>query len=205
MKKICVFCGSSAGQNPIYKKAAAALGQFMADQQIELIYGGGNVGLMGIMADSAIASNGKCIGIIPQSIADLEIAHTGISELHVVKGMQERKAMMTEFADGFIALPGGFGTLDELMEVLTYNQLRIHDKPVGILNVNGYFDALLRFFDHCVTEGFVRVEHRQNIFVSDNAEELINDMQAYQPVHIGKWIDDIKEERTLNISNIKKI
>ncbi|HPE55693.1 MAG TPA: TIGR00730 family Rossman fold protein [Bacteroidales bacterium] len=204
MEKICVFCGSSAGKNPVYKNAAISLGIALVKKEIGLVYGGGNVGLMGIMADAVLEKDGICIGVIPQSIADLEIAHQGLTELHVVDSMGERKTLMAELSDGFIAMPGGFGTLDELAEVLTYNQLRIFDKPVGLLNTNGYFNGLLQFFDHCVDERFVREEHRQNIMVSSDPVELIGMMQAYEPIHIGKWIDDIKEERKLNSVNNKK-
>ena len=193
-----MFCGSSMGINKTYRETAASFGKLLAEHNITLVYGGGKVGLMGVMADSALAAGGKCIGIIPKSIADLEIAHNHLTELHIVKGMQERKAMMMEISDAFVALPGGLGTLDELAEVLTYNQLRIFDKPLGLLNVNGYFDHLTKFFDHGVTEGFVRKEHRDNIILSDNARELLEKLNQYQPVHIGKWIEEIKEESALN-------
>jgi len=193
-----VFCGSSMGINKTFRATAASFGKILAEQNITLVYGGGKVGLMGVMADSALTAGGKCIGIIPKSIADLEIAHDFLTELHIVKSMQERKAMMMEISDAFVALPGGLGTLDELAEVLTYNQLRIFDKPLGLLNVNGYFDHLTRFFDHGVTEGFVRKEHRDNIILSDNAHELLEKLNQYQPVHIGKWIEEIKEESSLN-------
>jgi uncharacterized protein (TIGR00730 family) len=186
------------GKNKVYRETASDFGKMLAENSITLVYGGGKVGLMGVMADSALAAGGKCIGIIPKSIADLEIAHNNLTELHIVKSMQERKAMMMEISDAFVALPGGLGTLDELAEVLTYNQLRIFDKPLGLLNVNGYFDHILNFFDHGVIEGFVRKEHRDNIIVSDNAHELLIKLNSYQPVHIGKWIEEIKEESSLN-------
>ena len=198
MKSICVFCGSSMGKNKVYRETASAFGKMLADHNITLVYGGGKVGLMGVLADSALSAGGKCIGIIPKSIADLEIAHDHLTELHIVKSMQERKTMMMEIADAFVALPGGLGTLDELAEVLTYNQLRIFDKPLGLLNVNGYFDALMKFVDHGVTEGFVRPEHRDNIIVSTDANELLIKLNTYQPVHISKWIEEIKEESALN-------
>ena len=198
MKRICVFCGSSMGSNSVYKKAAALLGKVLAEQQIKLVYGGGNVGLMGILADSSLEYGGKVIGIIPKSIAELEIAHRNLTELNIVESMHERKLLMGEMSDAFIAMPGGFGTLDELSEALTYNQLRIYDKPVGLLNINSYFDGLLKFLDHAVDEKFVRTEHRSNILVSDNPLELIQLLQQFEPVVIKKWIDDIKEERSLN-------
>jgi uncharacterized protein (TIGR00730 family) len=198
MKSICVFCGSSTGKYPVYRLAAAEFGKLLAESGITLIYGGGKVGLMGVLADSALAAGGKCIGIIPRSIADLEIAHDHLTRLHIVEGMQERKAMMMEMSDAFVALPGGLGTLDELAEVLTYNQLRIFDKPVGLLNVSGYFDSLLRYFDHGVAERFIRQEHRNNIFSSDNPVRLLQKMNDYQPVLIGKWIEEIKDESKVN-------
>jgi uncharacterized protein (TIGR00730 family) len=198
MKRLCVFCGSSSGMNPLYREHAAELGRTMALSGIEVVYGGGNVGLMGILANSALDHGGRVTGIIPKSIAELEIAHLGLTSLEVVNNMHERKNRMGELAEGFIALPGGFGTLDELAEVLTYNQLRIYDKPVGLLNVNGYFDGLLQFFDHCVAEGFVRQEHRKNILVAAGTTELLTLMEDFEPVAIGKWIDDIRQESNTN-------
>lgn len=195
MKSICVFCGSSMGNNPAYKDEAEKLGILLAKENITLVYGGGNVGLMGIIADSNLQASGQCVGVMPGRLMDLEIAHDNLTELIVVDSMNERKGKMADLSDGFIAMPGGFGTLDELAEVLTYNQLRLYDKPVGILNINGYFDLLLDFFDHSVEEKFVRAEHRNNIIISDDAEELLRKMMEYKPVSIGKWIDEIKEER----------
>ena len=200
MKRICVFCGSSVGSNGVYKKEAAKLGKVFADQQIELVYGGGNVGLMGTLADSILDNGGVCIGVIPKSIADLEIAHRNLTKLHIVDSMHERKLLMGELSDAFIAMPGGFGTLDELSEVLTYNQLRIYDKPIGLLNIEGYFDGLLKFFDHAVNEKFVREEHRNNVVVSADPVDLIKKLKQIEPVVIKKWIEDIKEE-----SSLKKI
>jgi hypothetical protein len=198
MKTLCVFCGSSIGKNQAYRDEADFFGKLLAEREITLVYGGGKVGLMGVLADSALKHGGMCIGIMPKSIADLEIAHIHLTELHIVNTMQERKAMMMEKSDAFVALPGGLGTLDELAEVLTYNQLRIFDKPVGLLNVKSYFDHLVNFFNHGVTERFIREEHRNNILVSDDALQLLEMMEAYQPVHIGKWIEEIKEESALN-------
>lgn len=195
MKSICVFCGSSMGSNPAYKDEAEKLGILLANKDITLVYGGGNIGLMGVLADSNLQANGRCIGVMPGRLIDLEIAHDNLSDLIVVDSMHERKGKMAELSDGFIALPGGFGTLDELSEALTYNQLRLYDKPVGILNINGYFDHILDFFDRGVEEGFVRAEHRDNLIISDDTEELLRKMMDYTPVSIGKWIDEIKEER----------
>jgi uncharacterized protein (TIGR00730 family) len=185
------------GNNPAYKDEAEKMGIILADKNIKLVYGGGNVGLMGILADSNLRANGTCIGVMPGRLIDLEIAHDQLSELIVVDSMNERKAKMAELSDGFIAMPGGFGTLDELSEALTYNQLRLYDKPVGLLNINGYFDHLLDFFDFSVEEKFVRAEHRNNLIISDDTEELIRKMMDYIPVNIGKWIDDIREESSL--------
>ncbi len=198
MRSICVFCGSSTGKNEIYKTATRQFGHLISQENLTLVYGGGKVGLMGILADAVIETGGQSIGVIPQSIVDLEIAHDQLTELFIVDSMSERKIKMTEISDAFVALPGGFGTLDELAEVLTYNQLRIIDKPVGLLNVNGYFDSLIKFLDHSVNERFVREEHRNNIFISNNADELLNMLRDYQPVTIAKWIRDIKDESSLN-------
>lgn len=194
MKRICVFCGSGLGKDPVYRMVAEKLGILLAQSGIEVVYGGGHVGLMGVLADAVLSHNGKVTGILPQHIVDMEIAHTGLSRLIVVQSMQERKQQMERLSDGFIALPGGLGTLDELSEVLTYNQLRIHDKPLGLFNVNGYFNGLLDFFDHAVTEQFIRKEHRTNIIVSEDADQLIEKMKSFRPVQIGKWIDDIWKE-----------
>ncbi len=194
MKSVCVFCGSSTGLRDSYSNNARLLGKVLTDNNITLVYGGGNVGLMGIIADAVIEAGGKTIGVMPKSIAELEIAHNNLSELYLVDTMAERKEMMAKLSDAFIAMPGGFGTLDELSEILTYNQLRICDKPMGLLNIDGYFDGLLNFFDHAVKEKFVRDEHRKNIIVSANAKELIRKLDEYEPVQIGKWIEDIKVE-----------
>lgn len=195
MKSICVFCGSSMGNHPAYKDEAEKLGILMANKNITLVYGGADVGLMSVIANSNLQASGKCIGVMPGRLIDLEIAHDNLTELIVVDSMHERKGKMAELSDGFIAMPGGFGTLDELSEALTYNQLRLYDKPVGILNINGYFDLLLDFLDQSVEGKFVRQEHRNNIIISDDAEELLRKMMEYKPVSIGKWIDEIKEER----------
>lgn len=197
MKSICVFCGSSTGGNPEYREIAIRLGKMFAEKQYTLVYGGGNVGLMGIIADSVLESGGKCIGIMPHSIARLEIVHTGLTQLYLVDSFHERKALMADLSDAFIAMPGGFGTLDELTEILTFNQLRISDKPIGLLNTRGYFDHLLRFFDHCVRERFLRDEHRDNLIFDKDPAGLLQKMISYKPLHIHKWIQDIKEEKSI--------
>lgn len=194
MKSICVFCGSSLGFKPSYRQAAIELGHLFATRKTELIYGGANVGLMKVLADSVLENGGKVIGVMPHQMIHNEIAHNGIHKMHAVSTMAERKLMMVTLSDAFIALPGGYGTLDEMSEILTYNQLRISDKPIGLLNVDGYYDYLLRFFDHGVSEGFIRDEHRNNLIVSENSYQLLDQLAAYSPVSTGKWIEDIKHE-----------
>lgn len=194
MKRICVFCGSSMGYQRVYKQAAENLGELLAKNDIGLVYGGANVGLMKVLANATMQNGGEVIGVMPQLLIDKEVAHNGLKQMHVVQSMAERKAMMVELSDAFIALPGGFGTLDELSEILTFNQLRISDKPLGLLNVAGYFDSLLRFLDHGVSEGFVREEHRSNIIVSFDCKSLLQKLKRYEPVGMGKWIEEIKSE-----------
>jgi uncharacterized protein (TIGR00730 family) len=203
MKRLCVFCGSSSGTRPVYREAAKELGNHLVSMGTELVYGGGNVGLMGILADTVIEKGGTCIGVIPRYIADLELAHSGLTRLYYVETMQERKDKMASLADAFIVLPGGFGTLDELSEVLTHNQLRLFDKPIGLLNVAGFFEGFLNYLDHCVEEQFVRPEHRNNIYVADKIPELLDLLNAFQPVQIGKWIDEIRDERKIDKLNSK--
>jgi uncharacterized protein (TIGR00730 family) len=192
--KICVFCGSSMGREKVYQEAAREVAGFFVQNNISLVYGGAKVGLMKILADTLLENNREVIGVMPGLLVDKEVAHEGLTEFIEVKTMAERKAKMIKLSDGFIALPGGYGTLDELSEILIYNQLRIDDKPLGILNVNGYYDHLLAFFDHAVAEGYVRAEHRNNLLVSDNIRTLLEKMQAYRPVSMGKWIEDIQVE-----------
>lgn len=194
MKKICVFCGSSTGTNPLYQKAAISIAKLFAEQQITLVYGGANVGLMKILADTLLHAGGEVIGVMPTQLLEMEIAHPNISLMHEVSSMAERKLLMVKLSDAFIALPGGFGTLDEISEILTLNQLRIIDKPLGLLNANNYFDALIRYFDRGVSEGFVREEHRNNIIVADEATTLLRELQTYKPIETTQWIRDIKTE-----------
>ena len=194
MQSIGVFCGSSMGKQPEYKKAAAELGRLLLERHIRLIYGGANVGLMKILADTVLAGGGEVIGIMPRRLVEKEVAHQGLTKMFIVESMSERKTMMVEMADAFIVMPGGFGTLDELAEVITYNQLRLTDKPIGILNIAGYFDHLLQFFDHITDEGFLRVEHRQNLIVNDTIEALLRKMEDFKPVTMDKWLEDIREE-----------
>ncbi len=194
MTKICVFCGSSMGNKKEYSDAANRVGEYFVENNIELIYGGADVGLMKILADVVLAGGKKVIGVMPHMLIEKEVEHKGITQLIEVSTMAERKEKLIEISDGFIAMPGGIGTLDELVEVLIMNQLRISDKPIGILNIEGYFDNLLLFFNDTVESGFVREEHRDNLIVSDNIEELIEKMNAYKPVVMKKWIEDIKVE-----------
>jgi uncharacterized protein (TIGR00730 family) len=189
VKAVCVFTGSSLGARPEYQTAAAALGRTLAGRGLGLVYGGARVGLMGTVADAALAAGGSVIGVIPQALVAKELAHAGLTELRVVGSMHERKAMMADLADGFVALPGGWGTLEEFFEVLTWAQLGLHRKPCGLLNVGGYFDGLLEFADHAAAEGFVRREHRQMISVADAPAVLLDRLAAHQPPLVEKWID----------------
>jgi len=189
MKRICVFCGSSAGKNPAYRDAAEALGRLLAREGIGLVYGGSSVGLMTAVADAALTAGGEVIGVIPRSLEAKEIAHPGLSALHVVGSMHERKALMVELADGFVALPGGMGTFDEFFEVVTWAQLGIHVKPCGFLNVEGYYDRLTAFLDHAVAEGFVKGDHREMIIVEERPEELLERFRAYRSPVVERWLD----------------
>jgi len=194
MRRICVFCGSSMGNKVEFKTAARNLGKYFIKNNIELIYGGANVGLMKIIADEVLKGGVKVVGIMPHLLIEKEVQHKEITELISVDTMSERKDLMAKMSDGFIAMPGGFGTLDELSEILTHNQLRISDKPLGLLNINGYFDHLMRFIDEGVLCGFVREEHRNNIIVDSDIDVLVEKMNSYNPVVMGKWLKDIKIE-----------
>ena len=174
--RLCVFCGSKTGDDPRFSEAAVQTGTLLAQRGIGVVYGGGRVGLMGLLADAARAAGGEVIGVIPQSLAEREVAHSGLSELHVVDNMHDRKALMAELSAGFIALPGGFGTLEEFCEVITWSQLGIHTKPCGILNVAGYFDNLIAMFDYAVRRGFINEVHRKIVLESEEPSELIERM-----------------------------
>jgi uncharacterized protein (TIGR00730 family) len=173
LRRLCVYCGSSVGNHPRYQLCAENMGQLLAKRRISLVYGAGNVGLMGTLANAVLKTGGEAIGVIPQLLVDLELAHRGLHDLHVVQTMHERKALMAELADAFVALPGGIGTLEELAEIMTWKQLKIHSKPVGLLNLDGYYDSLLDFVDTAVREGFLPLENRQALIVDDHAERLI--------------------------------
>jgi hypothetical protein len=185
MKRICVFCGSSLGLKPEYKKAAQELGYLMAKEGIGLVYGGASVGLMGQIADQILKEGGEAIGVIPHFMVEKELAHPNLTQLKIVHSMHERKALMAELSDGFIALPGGFGTFEEFFEVLTWGQLNIHTKPCGLLNVSGYYNKLVGFIDSSVTEGFVKVECRDLILVSDEPKELLAKFKDYKAPNIN--------------------
>lgn len=190
MKKIAIYCGSSAGPNEIYRSQAAQLGRYLAENNIHVIFGGGKVGMMGILADAALEAGGEVTGVIPGFLHVKEVAHTGLTELITVESMHERKALIEKMCDGAIALPGGFGTMDELFEMLTWGQLGLHDKPVGILNTNGFYREILSAVDRMVDEGFLKDLNRDMILVSDSFEELLERMQSYAPPRIRKWIMD---------------
>jgi uncharacterized protein (TIGR00730 family) len=189
LKRICVFCGSSPGRSELYAASATAFGRLLAGRGIGLVYGGASVGLMGTLADAALDAGGDVIGVIPRSLVKYEVAHRGLSDLRVVASMHERKATMADLADGFIALPGGNGTLDELFEVLTWAQLGEHSKPCGLLNIGGYYSHLLAFLDHAVGERFLRPEHRAMLLVESAPDAILDRLEAYRAPKIGKWID----------------
>lgn len=187
IKNICVFCGSSSGRGSVYQQQAVKLGVLLAKNKIRLIYGGGNIGLMGVIADTVLVAGGEVIGVIPEQLKKIEIAHKSLTQMHVVKGMDERKALMIKLSDAFITMPGGYGTLDELFEVLSLNQLSIISKPCGILNVNGYFNHLLACLVHGVEENFIRRAHREMLIIEENEEVLLEKLHEYKPVKLGKW------------------
>jgi uncharacterized protein (TIGR00730 family) len=189
LKAICVFCGSSTGNDPAYAEAARTLGRTLAERGITLVYGGGHVGLMGVVADAALGAGGEAIGVMPKALVEREIGHTGLTKLHVVSSMHERKAMMSELSEGFVALPGGNGTLEEFFEVLTWAQLGEHDKPCGLLNVAGYYDPLLAVFDRMVDRDFLRGEHRKLVLVERDPSDLLERFEGYEPPKTVKWID----------------
>jgi len=189
MNRVCVFCGSSSGANPHYTAMAQHVGAILARRELTLVYGGGNVGLMGVLADAVLGHGGRVIGVIPQALMDLEVGHTGLGDLRIVESMHERKALMAELSDGFIALPGGIGTLEEFCEVLTWAQLGMHAKPCGLVNVGGYYDHLITFLDHTVRERFFRPEHRGMVLIEADPEKLLDRFECYQPPRLEKWTD----------------
>jgi uncharacterized protein (TIGR00730 family) len=191
MQRICVFCGSSTGIQPTYRDAAQALGRALVARGLGLVTGGGHIGLMGVITDVVLAAVGEAVGVIPRALVERELAHAGMTRLHVVGTMHERKARMADLADGFIALPGGFGTADELFEILTWAQLGLHAKPIGLLNVAGYFDSLLAWLDRSVADGFLRPADRKLLLASTEPGALLDLLStARPPTHTRKWIDE---------------
>lgn len=186
--QLCIFSGSNAGRRPAYVEAARQLGAGLARAGIGVVYGGSSVGLMGAMANAALAEGGQVIGIIPQSLVDKEMSHTGLSDLRVVGSMHERKAMMSQLSDGFVALPGGLGTFEELFEVWTWAQLGHHQKPCAVLNVEGFYEGLLSFLDRVVDEAFIKKQHRDMLVVASNVDELLATLRDYRPPQVAKWI-----------------
>jgi len=189
MKRICVFCGSSPGRSETYAAVASALGRSLVRRGIGLVYGGASVGLMGTLADAVLEAGGDVIGVIPQTLVKYEVAHRGLPDLRVVASMHQRKAMMADLADGFVAMPGGIGTLEEFFEVLTWAQLGEHSKPCGLLDIDSYYSHLLAFLDHAVDKRFLRPENRAMLIVESTADAIIDRLEAYRAPKIGKWLD----------------
>ena len=189
MQRICVFCGSSAGSQSEYRACAEQLGAELTSRKIGLVYGGGNVGLMGAIADSVVEAGGEAIGVIPEHLMTREIGHKRLTKLHIVHSMHERKALMADLSDAFIALPGGFGTLEEFFEVLTWSQLGLHAKPCGIVNVLGYYTPLLAMLDHAVQERFLKLQNRALVLARETPLELLQAFEDWRPVHVEKWLD----------------
>jgi hypothetical protein len=189
MRRICVFCGSSPGSRAEYRAATEELGAELVRRSIALVYGGGNVGLMGVLADAVLKAGGEAVGVIPENLMAREVGHNGLTKLHIVHSMHERKALMADLSDAFIALPGGFGTLEEFCEVLTWAQLGLHAKPCGILNVLGYYSPLLAMFDHAVKERFLKQENRRLVVARESATELLRALEQWRPALVEKWLD----------------
>jgi len=190
VERICVFCGSSPGARPAYREATTELARLLVSEGIGLVYGGGRVGLMGALADAVLREGGEITGVIPRSLVNREIGHCGVTDMRIVGSMHERKAMMAELSDAFVALPGGIGTLEELFEVYTWSQLGLHEKPCALLNVEGYFDGVAAFLDHAVSERFLREETRELLLVDQDARTLLDRLRAFEPqAVVPKWID----------------
>lgn len=189
MRRICVYCGSNLGAKPIYATVARELAEVLVRHDIELVYGGASKGIMGVIADRVLELGGKAHGVIPKLLVEKEIAHEGLTEQHIVTSMHERKSMMAALSDGFIALPGGFGTLEELIEILTWAQLRFHDKPCGLLNVQGYFEHLLSYLDHAEAEGFLKTENRRMLLSDTDPAGLVAQFERYTAPRVDKWIE----------------
>ena len=194
MNKICIFCGSSMGFHPVYRAKAIELGLVLAERRCELLYGGGSVGLIKVVADVMMERQCKVTGTITQHLMDMKVGYDDIDELVVVESMAERKKILEDMADGFIAMPGGLGTMDEFFEAYVLSQLRVFDKPVALYNVNGFYDDILRFIRHATDEGFIRKEHSDNLIVSDDPRKLLDLMDQFQPTDVKKWVGDLKTE-----------
>ncbi|MFN0198662.1 MAG: TIGR00730 family Rossman fold protein [Planctomycetaceae bacterium] len=179
MKRICVYCGSQVGKDPIYRQGAAELGRLMVQHGIGMVYGGGSIGLMGVIADAMLAEGGEVIGVIPDALATKELVHPGVKDMRHVRTMHDRKALMSQLADAFIALPGGYGTFEELLEAITWNQLGLQRKNIGLLNIGGYFDPLVRFVDHAVQEGFIKKSQRELFLVEERPELMLERLQSH--------------------------
>jgi uncharacterized protein (TIGR00730 family) len=190
IKQVCVFCGSSPGTDPVHIESARAVGRLLARRGVGLVFGGGHVGLMGALADAALEAGGEVTGVIPRALELRELAHRGLTRLHVVATMHERKAHMAQLSDAFLALPGGMGTLDELAEIVTWAQLGLHAKPVGLLDVKGYFAPLVAFFDRAERDGFLRPEHRRLLAVEPDPERMLDRFAAWDPPSVARWLDD---------------
>lgn len=188
LRRVCVFCGSNPGRRPEYVQAAREMGRVLAERGLGLVYGGGKTGLMGVVADTVLAAGGEVLGVIPEALMAREVGHAGLTRLHVVETMHERKAMMADLCDGFVALPGGFGTFEEFCEVLTWSQLGFHPKPCGLLNVSGYYDTLLALFDHATAEGFVPPSHRTIVLEDTDPARLLDRFATFTPPTTSKWI-----------------
>jgi uncharacterized protein (TIGR00730 family) len=189
MKRICVFCGSSQGSRPEYRVAAEEMGAELVRRNIGLVYGGTSVGLMGVLAGAVLKAGGEAVGVIPENLMAREVGHKGLIKLHVVRSMHERKALMADLSDAFIAMPGGYGTLEEFCEVVTWSQLGLHAKPCGVLNVLGYYSPLLAMFDHAVEERFLKTENRGLVLARESAAELLRVLEEWRPVRMEKWLD----------------
>ncbi len=194
MKRLCIYCGSSPGSRPEYAAAAHACGRTLTERGIGIVYGGGNTGMMGAVANAALEAGGEVIGVIPHHLADKELAHTGATQMIRVDSMHERKQRMADLSDGFIILPGGIGTLEEMFETYTWLQLGLHTKPIGLLNAGGFFDSLLAFLDHMVADRFLKAEHRAMLLVDDDIETLLQRMTTFVAPDAGKWLDSVARE-----------
>jgi uncharacterized protein (TIGR00730 family) len=195
MKNIAVFCGSAIGNREIYTTKTHQLGKLFVQNDFSLIYGSGNVGLMGVLADSMLEEDGKVIGVIPQRLVDVEVAHKHITKTHIVESMSDRKTLINELSDAFLILPGGFGTLDEFFEMLTLNQLGIIKKPIGVFNIDGYYNKMFELIDHFIQERFIRPEHKELFFVSDDENDLVEKIKTFVPAETQKWLENYKHNK----------